>query len=373
MRKENEKNYSSDKKKYIVSGTLAGVLVLFIVIMNILVHIDGLAEWLTREMSRKINYLISRITSFVPFSVFETFVVIAVIVSLFLIGYIIYSLVKKRFTKVLDIVIFIVIFILILVAIFNVSATPSYYRDDLMDAMGIERVEGDEALLVEALQYYINELNSAARELQDEYGDIKSAYNGYEIQDISKSIFDEYDRLDTGGYLAGYRVRVKEITFSNFMSYTGIVGISVPHTQEVNINRNTYPSALPVVIAHEIAHNKGVQRENDANFLAYYITIHSDNARLRYSGLNELVSRLLYELKRVDKELFNEYYERVDESVRRDWQEESEYYDKYEGVIESISTFINNLFLKSNGIEGGVTSYSDTTEAILSMYVHDLR
>ena len=45
-----------------------------------------------------------------------------------------------------------------------------------------------------------------------------------------------------------------------------------------------------------------------------------------------------------------------------------EHYEKYEGVIDKISSWFNNLFLKANGVPGGIKNYSETTSSLVALY-----
>ncbi len=80
---------------------------------------------------------------------------------------------------------------------------------------------------------------------------------------------------------------------------------------------------------------------------------------------------LLSSLKKTDEDMFEERYFSVSENVRNEWKLESKYYAKYNGFIEKISEAINNIFLKSNGVQNGTASYSDTVKYIISAFYHE--
>ncbi len=355
--------------KYTFLSVLIGTLIVFIITVNLLVHIDGLAENITRTFARKLNYLISRVTICVPFSVTEFSVCVLVFVIVAAIAFIIYSLVKKRWKNILDTVLALTIAVLIAVSVFNMTSTFGYYRDDVLTAFGIEETDVNEERIDEALRYYISKLNETEKSVQRD--DEGNPICPYTVEEMAKLVYGEYERLDTGGYLASHRVGVKPVAMSEIMAYTGIIGVCMPLTGEISINAKAYPSAFPELIAHEIAHSKGAHRENDANFTAYYLLLKSENDFLSYSAANSVVNVLLSSLKKTDKDLFEERYFSVSENVRTEWKLESKYYAKYNGFIEKISEAINNIFLKSNGVQNGTASYSDTVKYIISAFYHE--
>lgn len=355
--------------KYTFLGVLIGTLIIFIITINLAVHIEGLSENITRTFARKLNYLISRMTINIPFSVTELSVSVLILVIVSAIAFIIYSIVKKKWKYILDTFLAFAVGVLILVSVFNMTSSFGYYRDGILTAFGIEETEVTEERIDEALRYYIDKLNETEKNIgRNKDGDPICPYT---LKELTELIYDEYESVDTGGYLSSHRVGVKAIVMSDVMSYTGIIGVCMPLTGEVNINTNAYPSAFPELIAHEIAHSKGVHRENDANFTAYYMLLKSQNDFLRYSAQNSVVNVLLSALKKTNEDAFKERYFSVSENVRNEWKLESRHYEKYDGFIETISSAINNIFLKSNGVPSGTVSYSDTAKYIISAFCHE--
>ena len=149
------------------------------------------------------------------------------------------------------------------------------------------------------------------------------------------------------------------------MSYLGITGIYFPFYAEANVNVNIPPSQLGVTMAHEMAHAKGVAVEGEANIVAYVLCIRSNDDYLRYCGLMRAAARLLNELPEED---FQTLYARLGDEVKREYRNESAHFAKYEGAIDRISSFFNDLFLKANGVEGGTQSYSATAASLVYLY-----
>ena len=114
-----------------------------------------------------------------------------------------------------------------------------------------------------------------------------------------------------------------------------------------------------------MAHAKGVSTESEANISAYILCICSEDDFLRYSGLLDAAARLLNALP---EEQYSELYNRLSEEVRTEYRNANAHYEKYEGILDRISLFFNDLFLKSNGIPSGTRNYSETTRSLVALY-----
>ncbi|MDD6341231.1 MAG: DUF3810 domain-containing protein [Eubacteriales bacterium] len=161
--------------------------------------------------------------------------------------------------------------------------------------------------------------------------------------------------------------RAKGVLISPLWSYTGITGMYFPMLGEANVNTNVCESDIPFTAAHELAHTKGIAREDECNFLAYLACISSDNAEYRYSGHLSAYSYLANALYKRSPDLYAKAAQYISPAVGRDLAEQREYYEKYStGTTAQISDSINDSFIKSQGVSSGSASYSEVTALILS-------
>ena len=149
------------------------------------------------------------------------------------------------------------------------------------------------------------------------------------------------------------------------MSYLGITGIYFPFFAESNVNMNIPAFELPNTMAHEMAHAKGVSRENEANIISYTLCIRSDDAYLNYSGLMRAAANLINALPKEEAKTLRE---RLAPEILQEYRNENEHYEKYEGLLDRISSLFNNLFLKANGVQSGTRSYGETTRSLVALY-----
>lgn len=242
-----------------------------------------------------------------------------------------------------------------------------FYRVPLGEQMEIKT--SDDPAVLERVCVWLAQQASAAREevAEDENGCMQLSQSAYltlcEADAGYDALRERWPFLQTAVW------RAKPVMLSHPWSYTGITGMYFPMYAEANVNIDVPHSQLPFNAAHEIGHTCGFAREDECNFLAFLSCIHSPSADYRYAGyLNGYVhcSNALYA---VDRERWQAVSAYCSEAVRRDLQQQRDYWKSFEGPIRDISTSVNDSFLTSQGQTQGVRSYGMVTELILGWYL----
>ena len=68
------------------------------------------------------------------------------------------------------------------------------------------------------------------------------------------------------------------------------------------------------------------------------------------------------------EELYAEVRARLTHEILREYANASAHYDRYEGLIDTISSFFNDLFLRANGVPQGTRSYSQTVSGLVALH-----
>jgi hypothetical protein len=185
---------------------------------------------------------------------------------------------------------------------------------------------------------------------------LKNCYKGYE------AIADMYPEL------AGSYGDPKPVLLSRLMSYTGICGVYFPFTGEANVNVSIPESTLPSTASHEMAHQRGFSREDEANYISYLACTAHPDANYKYSGILLALTNSMNALYKNDQELFKKLSENYSEGVRHDLKEINEYWARYEGPVERTSDKINDTYLKANNQKDGVKSYGRMVDLLIAEY-----
>ena len=331
----------------------AGVAALFFT-LNAVRKTPEVAEWVSTHVSAAYIAVVGRIVSVIPFSVFELAVIIAVAggISLAVAGII--GLFKKRRFDVLCGAVAVVFTVFCTLNIYTLTAGFAYYRDDPPVPVSEREYSAEE--VVAAADYFLADYTALAEKMErDSDGCVVSPYT---LGKLSGRIKAEYERL--GDYYYSYTPRGKGILNSWLMSCLSLTGVTFMPLAEPDINRSIPPSEIPHTMAHEMAHAKGVAREGDANFVAYYLLLSSDNEYLRYCGYYACFSEIINAvyISGADEETLSRFS--YPQATADEYNYSVEYWRSQPDWIGAVSEFFNDLYLRLNGADNGTGSYNDS-------------
>lgn len=230
-----------------------------------------------------------------------------------------------------------------------------YNTTTVAEKMQIEEVEVTRENLAEVMTLLRDEVNTLAEQLSANEDGTSSAECTF--SDISEKICISYDNFyRENGFPKTFTSHAKSVYFGNVMSYLGLGGIYTFYTGEANAN-SAYPIYdMTFTAAHELSHQRGILRENEANFMAYLVLSESDDPYLRYSAALNMYQYIASALYRTDKELYYAISSELCDLAKTDINTSNSVTRKYgDTFIADISSFINDLYLKSNGTDGVVT------------------
>jgi Protein of unknown function (DUF3810) len=170
--------------------------------------------------------------------------------------------------------------------------------------------------------------------------------------------------LESKGFKAGGRLRGRSINPDGILNRFGISGIYMPYVGEANIDDGLHDLEKPYDLAHEMAHGYGWTEEATANFIAYLTCIQSDNAFVRYSGLLNHYRYVASSCKRLNTEGYQQFRDGLPEGIKADLDAINERQKKYPNWLET--DWMNDIFLRSQGVKEGVASYSKVVVLVYS-------
>ncbi|MBE5730674.1 MAG: DUF3810 domain-containing protein [Clostridiales bacterium] len=346
------------KRKAIRLLIAAGVLAAILVLLLILRSVQSISEWMASVVSRRWIEAASRIFGLIPFSVYELFLYVAIISLITLVVLAIICFCRKSGARGVSFLLTVVIIGLSFGNVYTLSAGFSYYRAEV-DVPAYERAfftEDDKDYVIRLAEEFFADFNEVARTVErDEDGRTVLPYT---ISELSGLFAEEYKRLNSD-YFLDYTPKAKAIVSKNIMSHMHITGVFFAPFGEANINPLTPACSMPVTVAHELAHAKGVMREDEANLVAYWVTVTSDNPYLRYSGYRACYSYMFNIVSYFDSDKANELYASIDECIKKEWTLSAEFWSQYT-LLHDITDWFNDLYLKLQGQKEGTGSYNES-------------
>jgi len=184
---------------------------------------------------------------------------------------------------------------------------------------------------------------------------------------VTKFIEKEYDRDITGvTHARGAFGRAKPYALSFFLSSMGINGFYFPLTAEANYNQEIPDVSFPFVVAHEMAHQRGFARENEANFIGYTVCMNSSEPELQYSAS---VSAILYLLSNIRKNIPDKYKSLtkfLNKNVITDIRDRNKFWVFHRGLVRKAFRKWNDIFLKANMQNDGRKSYGRFVDLLIA-------
>jgi len=161
---------------------------------------------------------------------------------------------------------------------------------------------------------------------------------------------------------------LKRSLYSIPLTYMGFNGYLNPLTSEAQVNTQITRYKIPTTASHEIGHQLGFAKENEANFIACLATINHPDPYFRYSGLTFALRYCLNELYIRDKEQGDKLMATVNPGIRENYREVREFWARHQNPFEFIFQSSYNSFLKANNQQGGMKSYSYVVALLVNYY-----
>lgn len=351
------------KLKFKLGIILLAPIIMFINI--VFMRFPGFVEkYYSNTIDKAIRQALSHITSVFPTSFAEFLVPLLAIILIYFIVALLISIRKKVFFKKL---VNTLVYASILYILFMVLWGFNYNRYSFDRLAGLKVEKSSKEELYSLCEKLIDKANNLRPFLKEDSKGVMTITGGYKNVFKREQLgYDEASKLYPE--LGGKYGPPKRILLSEEMSYTGITGIYIPYTAEANVNINETDFMLPSTVAHEMAHQRGFAREDEANYIAYVVCTKHPDLDFQYSGVMLAVTYSMDALAEVDMEGYKKLVKKYSEGVKRDLINESQYWAKYNGNVQDFTNNMNNTYLKSNGQQDGVKSYGKMVDLLLAEY-----
>ncbi|RYY53406.1 MAG: DUF3810 domain-containing protein [Chitinophagaceae bacterium] len=228
---------------------------------------------------------------------------------------------------------------------------------------------------LEVRQYRTGELDTLTRILQGylNYYAAGVTEPGRDEFDRKRRLFAEavatYDRAALTHPFLHYRSpSVKPSIFSYLGNYLGFQGYYNPFSGEAQVN-TTVPRFLePFVTTHEIGHQLGYAKENEANFIGFLASRHSSSPVVLYSMYFDMYSYAATELYRRDSIRARQSSLALHTQVKKDITAMREFQRSHRNPVERFVSWGYGNYLKANNQPSGKMSYNEVVGWMIAWY-----
>lgn len=338
------------------SAVLFGIFFISLIANGVIKRSPAFANAMHNTVGAGIRAVMSTLTSWIPFSLAE----VLLILSPVLVFLICFVMVRRLHRSLIDGIRYFVGFLSVMSLVFTILVfgyNASFYGDSVEEKVGIQRENLSKEqlyetaiLLIDAIREdipYITYPENSCSEMSFSYSQMNEKLN-----EAYQTLCEKYSSFQN------LYANTKPVMLSEPWTYTHISGVYTFFTGEANVNVN-YPDFIVVSsAAHEMAHQRGIGKEDEANFVAFLVCSLSDDPYVRYSGYADVLNDVLIQLSSADAELYRRVYEYMPKELREEYIAYSVFFDKYrENVAATVSTTVNNAYITSHNQPQGVKSY----------------
>jgi Protein of unknown function (DUF3810) len=251
--------------------------------------------------------------------------------------------------------------LLLIYIYFNLSWGLNYNRLGISYQLGLNVTEQPASKLIDLTDRLIIKTNS--------YAAVAGRNTAVPSGNVLSASVKNYDKLSKDYPFLVYQPRsVKRSLFGVLGNYMGYTGYYNPFTAEAQIN-DAVPGFLhPFVASHEIAHQLGYAKENEANFVGFLAARVSDDSAFKYSAYFEMFLYANSELFRRDSLLARKNIKKLAPEVQRDLAELRAYRLRYENPLDKLISIFYDRYLKLNQQPDGDRTYSKVVLWLLAYY-----
>lgn len=346
-----------------------GIAVAAIIVHIICIYSTEFSDIMNNSVCRLVRFILAKITGWFPFSLAETVLLCLPFIFILMILHSVHISRDATSFRTIRYLCGVLSVVTILYSFFVFGFAPAYHGSTLEKNLGLER----RSVSAEELYETAGILKESAEELADNVTFINGGasvmpYTMFEMNDKLNEAYSSF--CVKNDFVQKMDTKIKQIAVSKLMTYTHIAGVYTYYTGEANLNTNFPSYTLPYTAAHELSHQRGTAREDEANFLAFLVCMESDDEYIKYSGYLNLFEYVAGALYKADSSLYSSLMSDLDMRIYSELFSYNNFFDKYkDSAVSKISGTVNDTYLKSQGQEAGTESYGRVVELAVAYFI----
>lgn len=326
---------------------------------------DAVEKYYSQGLYAVLSRFFRRLFGWLPFSVGDIFYTVAI----FLIVRGVFRLSRKIFRKETDKPYWNKIgrqglfYSILVYTVFNILWGLNYNRKGIAWELGLETAPiqtTDLVTVMQALAAKVNQLDTVAHGNRKAIGEKKYLFIN------ASAAYKQLSALDSRFSYSS--VSLKPSLFSYLGNYLGYTGYYNPFSAEAQVNTTVPLFIQPFTACHEIGHQLGYAKENEANFAGFLAARLSPDPVFRYSVYFELYSYGRPYLYFRDSVLLKKLDSSLNKGVVDDFRELRKFSKQHENPLEYLIDKLYGQYLKANEQPDGKVTYSKVMVWLVAYY-----
>ncbi len=347
---------------------LLGGAALALVVLIVSNLSTGFADWYNASVGAFFRAALAYMTSWIPFSLAEILLYLspALVVLIAVYGCRRFCATWRTTLVFLGSVLSV---LSLLFSLFALSFGVGYQTSPLDTRLSLSSVSVSAESLRAAADVLVLELNELCDDVT--YGEDGFSEMPFDLAGMNDALLAAYEPVcERYPFVQRMQSRLKPVLASRAMSYTHITGVYTYFTGEANVNVHFPDYSLCYTAAHELAHQRGIARENEANFIAFLVCSGAENAYVRYCGYLNMLEYVMNALYHADEVGYFAVVDALDPRIVGELRAFDEFFDSYRNsFISGVSDAVNDTYLKLNGNEAGSESYGLVIELAVAYLI----
>ena len=247
--------------------------------------------------------------------------------------------------------------------VFNIFWGINYNRKNLAEQLNLHLTKKDTADLKTIERLLVIKVNESKRALIDQ----KASYpSNRELFNRAFACYQQAEKVYP--FLSHNYKAVKSSMFGLLGNYLGFTGYYNPFTGEAQVNTRVPGFILPFTTSHEIAHQLGYAKEEEANFAGYLAATTSTDTLFHYSTYLDLFVYANRQLFFLDSVSAKEFTAQLLPEVKSDIKEWRSFLEKHKNPLEPVIRWAYGNYLRANQQPKGMTSYDEVISDLIAFY-----
>lgn len=239
----------------------------------------------------------------------------------------------------------------------------NYNRQGIAFQLRLEKPRYDTAALLKLQTFLLGQVNSSKEELNVSE---KGYPENREIFNRGTAVY--HQAAISFPFLQYSPASIKSSLFGKAGNYLGFTGYYNPFTGEAQVNTTVPRFLIPIITAHEMAHQLGYAKENEASFVGYLVSTTADDPYYRYSAYLDLFFYVNAQVSEFDSLSTQRAISQLDEGVKTDIKEWRDFALAHRTFLSKATTWLYGKFLVWFNQPEGIKSYDAVVALVISYY-----